>query len=257
MKIADFTAMQLDVFRKECNFTDIESRCFELKAKDRSDVQLAMELNVSESTIAVTMRRVRNKIDTVLRHNAQRVDVPDIFGGCNRSCPNIVYHTMAAWSRIPDFLSSKGTMYIYADYRTENINGEEINIPRIKIGDGINSISKIPFVTMSITDEDMELWDGHSEQDGNDFGNPIEIDSRYSENNKFIFPTDGYLMLKFENQYDHAKVNIYGAGGKSYFVFEKPSQIDIHSKEVFVRKGMKCEFVKASVTTKIQFVPLI
>ena len=97
MKIADFTAIQLDVFRKECNFTDIESRCFELKAKDRSDVQLAMELNVSESTIAVTIRRVRNKIDTVLRHNVQRVDVPDIFGGCNRSCPNIVYHTMAAW----------------------------------------------------------------------------------------------------------------------------------------------------------------
>ena len=102
---------------------------------------------------------------------------------------------ICTWSRIPDFLSSKGMMYIYADYRTENINGEEINIPRIKIDDGINPISKIPFVTMSITDEDMELWDGHSEQDGNDFENPIEIDSRYSEDNKFIFPTDGYSYV--------------------------------------------------------------
>lgn len=66
MKICDFTTRELEKFRKECNFTEIERRCFELKAKDRTNIQLAMELNVSESTISVVMRRVRTKITKVL-----------------------------------------------------------------------------------------------------------------------------------------------------------------------------------------------
>lgn len=66
MKICDFTKPELDKFRKECNFTDIERQCFDLKARDKTNTQLAMELNVSESTISVVMRRVRTKITRVL-----------------------------------------------------------------------------------------------------------------------------------------------------------------------------------------------
>lgn len=66
MKICDFTKPELDKFREECNFTEIESKCFELKAKDCSNIELAMKLNVSESTVSVTMRRVRTKITRVL-----------------------------------------------------------------------------------------------------------------------------------------------------------------------------------------------
>lgn len=66
MKICSFTKKELDKFRAECNFTEIESKCFELKAKDCTNIQLAMKLNVSESTVSVTMRRVRTKITKVL-----------------------------------------------------------------------------------------------------------------------------------------------------------------------------------------------
>ena len=66
MRICDFTKPELDTFRRECNFTDIERKCFDLKAKDCTNIQLAMQLNVSESTITVTMRRVRTKITKVL-----------------------------------------------------------------------------------------------------------------------------------------------------------------------------------------------
>lgn len=66
MKICDFTKPELDKFRRECNFTDIEMQCFNLKAKDKTNTQLSMELNVSESTISVVMRRVRTKITRVL-----------------------------------------------------------------------------------------------------------------------------------------------------------------------------------------------
>ena len=55
MRICDFTVPELNRFRDQCNFTDIERKCFDLKAKDCTNIELAMKLNVSESTITVTM----------------------------------------------------------------------------------------------------------------------------------------------------------------------------------------------------------
>ena len=248
MKICHFTQGELDLFRKECNFTDIESRCFELKAKDCTDVQLASELNIAESTVAVTMRRVRSKIDTVLKRNVRKLEEQS-NDGCMRKC--IISHTMSEWARIPDFLSSKGVMYIYSDYRTEN----NVNIPRIKLGDGINSVSELPFATMSITDDDMEYWDNKPDTKSNDFGKIVQITDNLPD--VFTFPTDGYMMLEFNTADDFAEVKIYGASEQSYFIFEKRPRIDIHSKEVFVKKGMKCEFVSCSKGGKIKFVPLV
>lgn len=66
MKISEFTVPELTVFREKCNFTTLERACFDLKAKDYSNVQLAMQLNISESTVTIVMRRVRNKILKVL-----------------------------------------------------------------------------------------------------------------------------------------------------------------------------------------------
>lgn len=66
MKISSFTLPELTIFREQCNFTPLERKCFDMKAQDYSNVQLAMKLNISESTVAVTMRRVRTKITKVL-----------------------------------------------------------------------------------------------------------------------------------------------------------------------------------------------
>lgn len=254
MKICQFTQNELNLLREQCNFTEIESKCFEAKAKDCSDVQLAMQLNISEATVAVIMRRVRSKITSVLKHQVQILNQTQP-SGCDRGCPNIVYHTMTEWARIPDYLSNKGTLYIYADYRTE----DGVNIPRIKIGDGVNSLSNIPFATMSITDEDMGYWDGRTEFDGNNFGDLISIDVTYDRNHKFTFPTDGYLMLKFHSELtdEFAEVEIYSASEQSYFKFSKYTSMDSQSKEVFVRRGMKCAYIQASEQAEIRFVPLV
>lgn len=257
MKICEYTQDELTVYRKECNFTDIELQCFDLKAKDKTDYQIAMELNISESTVAVKMRGVRDKIYYVMRKHAQQnMASGNSLNTCNH-CQNRVYHTMKEWQHIPDFLSTKGVEYVYGDYRTEIINGVEVNIPRVKWGDGIHSVSELPFATMSITEKDMSYWDGRTELDGNNFGDVIKIDDTYRDDNKFVFSTDGYLMLKFDNDSEFARVNICSASGKSFFIFEKRPRIDIHSKEVFVRKGMKCEYVEASSGAEIRFIPLI
>ena len=253
MKISNFTESELDLLRKECNFTNIESQCFELKAKNCTDVQLSMKLSISESTVAVTMRRVRSKITTVLERNVIRPDYPALNGlGCE-TCPGRVYHTMNEWARIPDFLSKKGVEYIYADYRTEN----GVNIPRIKYGDGVSSVSNLPFATMSITDDDMEYWDSKPDSDSNDIDKVVDIDESYTDDNKYVFPSDGYVVLVFNSEEcEHAEVKIYGAGEKSYFVLSKFTDRDHQSKEVFVKRGMKCSYLSTSENAKIQFMSL-
>lgn len=244
MKIYEFTTYQKDLFRKECNFTEREKEIFELKCAECLDFQIASELNISESTVAISLRRIRSKIFDVLASHVAPTTTNVSSGGCGRC---IVAHTMAEWMRIPDYLSSQGVLYIYLDYRTENGS----DIPRIKIGDGVRPVSELPFATMSITDKDMEYWDNKPDTENNDFGKIVEIQDI------FTFPTDGYVMLEFDNASDHAVVNIYGGKGNSYFIFEKRPLIDIHSKEVFVKCGMKCEFVSKSEGAKIKFIPLV
>ena len=244
---------ELDMFREQCNFTETELKCFELKAKDCTDVQLALSLNMSESNVSAIMRKVRSKITNVLSHNARHTSEEEQTCGCNK-CFGIVSHTMSEWARIPDFLSRKNTIYVYSDYRTDN----SVSVPRIKIGDGINSISELPFATMSITDEDMEYWDDKPDTKSNEFGKIMTIDKTYSGDNKFVFPSDGYLMLQFkERGSEFATVKIFGASGNSYFTFSKHTDDDNQSKEVYVRKGMMCQYVSASEFAEIKFVPLV
>jgi transcriptional regulator len=66
MKICDFTKPELDKFRELCNFTDDEMCYFNLRAKDKSNVQIALEMNVSEAKVSVLARKVKSKIYRVI-----------------------------------------------------------------------------------------------------------------------------------------------------------------------------------------------
>lgn len=52
MKICAFTEDELYMFRQRCNFTDLEMDCFNLKAKNKTNYQISMELNICDSTQA-------------------------------------------------------------------------------------------------------------------------------------------------------------------------------------------------------------
>ena len=62
MQIFDFTVPELDMFRNLCNFTEDEREYFELRAKGKSNVQIAMEMNVSESKVSKLARKVKSKM---------------------------------------------------------------------------------------------------------------------------------------------------------------------------------------------------
>ena len=66
MKIYDFVSWELDKFRNECNFTPDELCYFNLRARHYSNLQIAIEMNVSEGTVAVLSKRVRTKILKVI-----------------------------------------------------------------------------------------------------------------------------------------------------------------------------------------------
>ena len=66
MKIADFVEWELQMFRDKCNFTPRELEYFNLRAKDKSNVEIAFEMNISESMVSKLARKVKSKMLKVL-----------------------------------------------------------------------------------------------------------------------------------------------------------------------------------------------
>lgn len=66
MQIRDFTVPELNMFRELCNFTDDELKYFNLKAKDKSNVQIAFEMKVSEAQVSKLAKRVKSKMKRII-----------------------------------------------------------------------------------------------------------------------------------------------------------------------------------------------
>lgn len=66
MKIYEFVEWELQKFRDECNFTDDELQCFNLKAKNKSIVQISLEMNISEPQVSKLTSRIKRKILRVI-----------------------------------------------------------------------------------------------------------------------------------------------------------------------------------------------
>lgn len=62
MKICDFTVPELNRFRELCNFTADEMDYFNLRARDYSNVQIAMQMNVSEPKVSKLAKKVKSKM---------------------------------------------------------------------------------------------------------------------------------------------------------------------------------------------------
>ena len=66
MLIRDFTVPELDRFRLLCNFTPQELEYFELKAQDKSNVEISLTMNISTAQVSKLAKRVKSKIIRVL-----------------------------------------------------------------------------------------------------------------------------------------------------------------------------------------------
>jgi len=66
MKLCDFTVPELNRFRELCNFTPEELEYFNLRSKDKSNVQIAIEMSISESKVSSLARKVKSKIKRII-----------------------------------------------------------------------------------------------------------------------------------------------------------------------------------------------
>lgn len=66
------TVPELERYRKLCNFLDDELVYFNMKARDKSNLQVAAALNVSEAQVPRIGARVREKMRRI-------GDLPDSF----------------------------------------------------------------------------------------------------------------------------------------------------------------------------------
>lgn len=62
----EFTEPECEYFRKVCNFTEDELKVFNLRVKDKSRVEIAMTLCMSESTVDRRIKNIKRKIHKVL-----------------------------------------------------------------------------------------------------------------------------------------------------------------------------------------------
>lgn len=62
LKLHDMTQSELSEIENRCNFTDEEQQCFELRAKNKSNVQIAQKMNISPARVSVLVKRIKNKI---------------------------------------------------------------------------------------------------------------------------------------------------------------------------------------------------
>lgn len=62
MQLYDFTVPELNRFRELCNFTPDELEYFELRSKGRSNVEISLVMNVSESKVSKLAKKVKSKI---------------------------------------------------------------------------------------------------------------------------------------------------------------------------------------------------
>lgn len=66
MKIRDFTKPELDRFRELCNFTNDELEYFNLRAKDKSNVEISLTMNISTAQVSKLAKRVKSKLIRVI-----------------------------------------------------------------------------------------------------------------------------------------------------------------------------------------------
>lgn len=85
----------------------------------------------------------------------------------------IYYDTTANWNEKRSLISETGAIYIYSDYETDEVNGQTIYIPGIRIGDGSSYLIDLPFLSggtskqfvqhlsntlLHVSDQDREFW---------------------------------------------------------------------------------------------------
>ena len=62
MKLRDYTIPELNYFREVCNFNGQELDYFNLRSKDKTNIEISFEMCISEAQVSRLAKRVNDKI---------------------------------------------------------------------------------------------------------------------------------------------------------------------------------------------------
>lgn len=65
MQFSNLTRPEAEHFRRECNFTELERKVFDLRVSDKSIVEVCMALSLSESAVNRRIRSIKAKMARV------------------------------------------------------------------------------------------------------------------------------------------------------------------------------------------------
>ena len=66
IQLYEFTVPELDKFRELCNFTPDELQYFELRSRYKSNVEIALTMNISEAKVSKLARKVKDKMIRII-----------------------------------------------------------------------------------------------------------------------------------------------------------------------------------------------
>lgn len=67
-------------------------------------------------------------------------------------------NTFSYWSANSDFIPLKGEIIVYENRKTTtDENGQIINLPDVKIGDGVTKLGKLPFLVGSLSEIEAQV----------------------------------------------------------------------------------------------------
>lgn len=62
----EFTRLECERFRQDCNFTPEERAVFDLAIQNKSNVQIGLDLGMSQSTVTRRIKAIKRKIMKVI-----------------------------------------------------------------------------------------------------------------------------------------------------------------------------------------------
>lgn len=123
-----------------------------------------------ELDIMLHLDRLSPDVEIGLQDSVREINIAMESGGYARAMIN----TTEYWEQKPTYVPNKGIIVIYSDYATTTLDGETVNVPGMKIGDGSAYLVDLPFVgdnVRSILEEHIHNTIIHVTQDEKDFWN--------------------------------------------------------------------------------------
>ena len=106
---------------------------------------------------------------------------------------NIYFNSTEGWDSQRDLIGKKGAMYIYSDHNQLVKDGQTINVPGIKIGDGLAYLIDAPFIDNALSQNVVDMITSETIDQLEQANRLVSVADRIRWNNKVSAVMDSGL----------------------------------------------------------------